>query len=131
MVIVGAMEDSVAQANGSSSDSVRESFMELCRELNMDVESQDTAWASYKKIDQNYVLEVILRNLLYCQLSLVIFCTQLLESDCSDLQRRVLFRSQNECDRKYEQSVVSPSYCLSAYLVYPCDILGLYTNNWI
>jgi len=51
------MADSVAQANGNSSDSVRESFMELCRELNMDVESQDTAWASYKKIDQNYVLE--------------------------------------------------------------------------
>lgn len=55
------MADTEAHANGNSNDSMRESFMELCRELNMDVESQDTAWASYKKIDQNYVLEVIYR----------------------------------------------------------------------
>ena len=53
------MADTEAQANGNSNDFMRESFMELCRELNMDAESQDTAWASYKKIDQNYVLEVL------------------------------------------------------------------------
>lgn len=53
------MADSQASANGDSNDPIKEEFFELCRELNMDVESQDTAWASYQKIEQNYVLEVI------------------------------------------------------------------------
>ena len=52
------MADSEAGENGTSNDPMRESFMELCRELNMDAESQDTAWASYEKIGQNFVLEV-------------------------------------------------------------------------
>ena len=56
------MADSDAAANGDSNDATREKFVELCRELNMDVESQDTAWASYKKIDQRVILEVILHE---------------------------------------------------------------------
>lgn len=56
------MAHSQAPSNGDSIDTTKEAFVELCRELNMDFESQDTAWASYKKIDQNYVLEVCIKD---------------------------------------------------------------------
>ena len=53
------MAESNGSSNGDSNDSKKEQFLDLCRELNMDVETQDIAWASYQKIDLHYMLEVI------------------------------------------------------------------------
>lgn len=68
------MAHSQAPSNGDSIDTTKEAFVELCRELNMDFESQDTAWASYKKIDQNYVLEGDKTHWMAC--ALYIACRQ-------------------------------------------------------
>ncbi len=52
------------QSSSSSSnkdnedDSVRESYQELCRELNMDKATNEAAWKAYTAIKQNYTLEV-------------------------------------------------------------------------
>ena len=45
--------------NGSSSsESVKDEYDQLCRELNMDESTMETAWKSYMAIRHNYTLEV-------------------------------------------------------------------------
>ena len=39
-------------------ESVKEDYDQLCRELNMDESTMDTAWKSYIAIRHNYTLEV-------------------------------------------------------------------------
>ena len=51
------MAESNTSSGNESEDTMKDKFIELCHELNMDSESQDTAWTSYKKIDQSYILE--------------------------------------------------------------------------
>jgi len=41
----------------SSSESVKKSYLSLCRELNMDVATRESAWNCYEAIVQNYTLE--------------------------------------------------------------------------
>eukprot|EP00112_Aurelia_sp_Birch-Aquarium-sp1_P017308 Seg3997.4 transcript_id=Seg3997.4/GoldUCD/mRNA.D3Y31 product="hypothetical protein" protein_id=Seg3997.4/GoldUCD/D3Y31 len=52
------MAETTSSTNGDTCEPLKEQFMELCRELNMDIESQETAWGSYSKIDRSYILEV-------------------------------------------------------------------------
>jgi hypothetical protein len=39
-------------------EAVKEEYEQLCRELNMDESTMDTAWKSYMAIRHNYTLEV-------------------------------------------------------------------------
>lgn len=39
-------------------EGVREKYDQVCRELNLDQESMEAAWASYVTINNDYVLEV-------------------------------------------------------------------------
>ncbi len=46
-------------SNGKKAEEpLKEVFLELCHGLNMDSDSQESAWASYKKIDESFLLEV-------------------------------------------------------------------------
>ncbi len=47
---------------------VREAFLELCRELNMDSATCEAAWSSYGAIGQNYTLEGNQQHWLACAL---------------------------------------------------------------
>ena len=40
-------------------DRARERFEELAGDLNMDTDTSDEAWSSYKRISTNYTLEVV------------------------------------------------------------------------
>ena len=39
-------------------DKIKDEFIQLGRDLNMDVSTSDAAWVSYDAIKQNYTLEV-------------------------------------------------------------------------
>ena len=58
------MAETTSSTNGDTGEPLKEQFMELCRDLNMDIESQETAWGSYSKIDRSYILEVNLHKLI-------------------------------------------------------------------
>jgi len=40
-------------------DQARDRFEELCGDLNMDTDTRDEAWNSYRRISTNYTLEVV------------------------------------------------------------------------
>ena len=52
--------DNNAKANDAADDmeKIKAEFVQLGRDLNMDVSTSDAAWASYDAIKQNYTLEV-------------------------------------------------------------------------
>ena len=56
------MDKSSSSSGEEEGTSVRDKFVDMCTDLNMDEESRDTAWESYVKIDKNYTLEVIRFN---------------------------------------------------------------------
>jgi hypothetical protein len=58
-----AKQDSAASEDGSKSpasdlEAVKEEYDQLCRELNMDETTMESAWRSYTAIRHNYTLEV-------------------------------------------------------------------------
>ena len=57
---VEANHDNNAKANDAADDmeKIKAEFVQLGRDLNMDVSTSDAAWVSYDAIKQNYTLEV-------------------------------------------------------------------------
>ena len=53
-----ATETSNKKATNEDMDKIKEEFVQLGRDLNMDTSTSDAAWASYDAIKQNYTLEV-------------------------------------------------------------------------
>ncbi len=52
------MADSNSSSAQESDEPLKEVFLELCHGLNLDSDSQEAAWVSFKKIDESYLLEV-------------------------------------------------------------------------
>ena len=51
-------ETSSSVSSENKMEAVKEEYEQLCRELNMDESTMDTAWKSYMAIRHNYTLEV-------------------------------------------------------------------------
>lgn len=50
-------------------DKIKDEFVQLCRDLSMDVSTSDAAWASYDAIKQNYTLEVRILTCIYIHIT--------------------------------------------------------------